>query len=87
MELPFSVLDTLQSLPPVQLYILIAIIRLHCRVKPSIDSDSSKKLKRKRESIFTIKDVLIEIDRIMGLTRRKVYSFLLDNHRTIGSHP
>jgi hypothetical protein len=74
MELPFSVLDTLLSLPPVQLYVLIAIIRLHCRNQNQNDSEMLKKLgkKRQRETIFTIKDVILEIDKIMGLIRRKV---------------
>jgi hypothetical protein len=76
MELPFSVLDTLQSLPQVQLYILISIIRLHCRTHSNKDlgTDSSKKTsrKRKKDAMFTIKDVIHETDRIMGLIRRKV---------------
>lgn len=81
MELPFSVLDTLQSLPQVQLYILISIIRLHCRNHSSKDlsTESSKKAdrKRKRDVGFTIKDVIHETDRIMGLIRRKVRFYSL----------
>jgi hypothetical protein len=74
MELPFSVLDTLLSLPPVQLYVLISIIRLHCRNRSQNDSETSKKMgrKRQRETLFTIKDVISEMDKIMGLIRRKV---------------
>jgi hypothetical protein len=90
MELPFSVLDTLQSLPHVQLYILISIIRLHCRTHgkdSGTDSSSSKKTdrKRRRDAAFTIKDVVNEIDRIMGLIRRKV-GFIVHLTPEISSH-
>ena len=74
--------DSIQSLPSIQLYVLVAIIRLYCRLHGFTSTNQDDYLdsivpmksnrKRNREVIITIKDVINETEKMTGLVRRKV---------------